>query len=58
MQGIANLTDDEAAHIVGEDRESHQRSLFAGGRLSARTPDSSNAGPSPLQRVTMTQRGG
>jgi catalase len=29
MQGIANLTDDEATRIVGEDRESHQRDLFA-----------------------------
>jgi len=28
MQGIANLTDAEAARIVGEDRESHQRDLF------------------------------
>ena len=28
MQGIANLTDQEAARIVGSDRESHQRDLF------------------------------
>jgi catalase len=28
MQGIANLTNAEAAHIVGDDRESHQRDLF------------------------------
>jgi catalase len=28
MQGIENLTDAEAAKIVGEDRESHQRDLF------------------------------
>ena len=28
MQGIENLTDDEAATIVGDDRESHQRDLF------------------------------
>ncbi|HEY2989434.1 MAG TPA: catalase [Candidatus Binatia bacterium] len=28
MQGIQNLTDAEAAKIVGEDRESHQRDLF------------------------------
>jgi len=28
MQGIANVTDAEAARIVGGDRESHQRDLF------------------------------
>ena len=28
MQGIANLTNTEAARIVGDDRESHQRDLF------------------------------
>ncbi len=28
MQGIANLTNGEAAHLVGDDRESHQRDLF------------------------------
>jgi catalase len=28
MQGIENLTDSEAAKIVGDDRESHQRDLF------------------------------
>jgi catalase len=28
MQGIANLLDAEAARMVGEDRESHQRDLF------------------------------
>jgi catalase len=28
MQGIKNLADAEAAKIVGEDRESHQRDLF------------------------------
>ena len=28
MQGIANLTNAEAAHLVGDDRESHQRDLF------------------------------
>jgi len=28
MQGIQNLTDEEAARIVGQDRESHQRDLF------------------------------
>lgn len=28
MQGIQNMTDAEAAKIVGEDRESHQRDLF------------------------------
>ncbi len=28
MQGIQNLTDDEAARIVAGDRESHQRDLF------------------------------
>jgi catalase len=28
MQGIANLTNAEAAGIVGDDRESHQRDLF------------------------------
>ncbi|MBB6120841.1 catalase [Nocardiopsis algeriensis] len=27
-QGIKNLTDEEAAKLVGEDRESHQRDLF------------------------------
>jgi catalase len=28
MQGIANLTNAEAASVVGDDRESHQRDLF------------------------------
>ncbi|WP_026817909.1 catalase [Arthrobacter castelli] len=28
QQGIKNLTDEEAAKVVGEDRESHQRDLF------------------------------
>jgi catalase len=28
MQGIANLTNREAARLVGDDRESHQRDLF------------------------------
>jgi len=28
MQGIENLTDEEAARAVGEDRESHQKDLF------------------------------
>ncbi|MDR1577541.1 MAG: catalase [Deltaproteobacteria bacterium] len=28
QQGVKNLTDDEAAKIVGSDRESHQRDLF------------------------------
>ena len=28
MQGIENLTDEEAARVVGEDRESHQKDLF------------------------------
>jgi catalase len=28
MQGIANLTNAEAARLVGEDRETHQRDLF------------------------------
>src|SRR5712675_527106 len=28
MQGIANLTNAEAAELVGQDRESHQRDLF------------------------------
>jgi len=28
MQGIANLTNAEAARIIGDDRESHQRDLF------------------------------
>ncbi|MFD1214195.1 catalase [Arthrobacter sp. GCM10027362] len=28
QQGIKNLTDEEAAKLVGEDRESHQRDLF------------------------------
>jgi len=28
MPGIQNLTDSEAAKIIGEDRESHQRDLF------------------------------
>src|SRR5579864_6197776 len=28
MQGIANLTNAEAAHLIGDDRESHQRDLF------------------------------
>jgi catalase len=28
MQGIQNLTDDEAQRIIGQDRESHQRDLF------------------------------
>ena len=28
MQGIANLTNAEAAQLVGDDRESHQRDLF------------------------------
>lgn len=28
MQGIENLTDEEAAKVVGEDRESHQKDLF------------------------------
>jgi catalase len=28
MQGIANLTNPEAAHLVRDDRESHQRDLF------------------------------
>jgi len=28
MQGIANLTNAEAARLVGDDRESHQRDLF------------------------------
>lgn len=28
LQGIETLTDEEAARIVGEDRESHQRDLF------------------------------
>ena len=28
MQGIAKLTNGEAAGIVGDDRESHQRDLF------------------------------
>jgi catalase len=28
MQGIANLTNTEAGHIVADDRESHQRDLF------------------------------
>ena len=27
-QGVANLTNEEAAQLVGEDRESHQRDLF------------------------------
>ncbi len=29
MQGIQNLTDEEAGRIVGTDRESHQRDLYA-----------------------------
>jgi catalase len=29
MQGIENLTEEEAAKLVGEDRESHQRDLYA-----------------------------
>jgi len=28
MQGIANLTNEEAARLVGDDRETHQRDLF------------------------------
>ncbi|MDX1750313.1 MAG: catalase [Methylophaga sp.] len=28
MQGIENLTDEEASRVVGEDRESHQKDLF------------------------------
>ncbi|MBX3373421.1 MAG: catalase [Phycisphaeraceae bacterium] len=28
MQGIRNLTDDEAAALIGRDRESHQRDLY------------------------------
>lgn len=28
MQGIENLTDEEAGKVVGEDRESHQKDLF------------------------------
>jgi catalase len=28
MQGIQNLTDSEAAKLVGDDRETHQRDLF------------------------------
>ncbi len=28
MQGIKNWTDDEAARVIGQDRESHQRDLF------------------------------
>ncbi len=28
MQGIANLTNEEAASLVGDDRETHQRDLF------------------------------
>ena len=28
MQGIKNLTDEEAAEIIGRDRESHQRDLY------------------------------
>ena len=28
VQGIQNLSDDEAEKIVGKDRESHQRDLF------------------------------
>ncbi len=28
LQGIANLTDEESARLIGEDRESHQRDLF------------------------------
>uniref|UniRef100_UPI0035E464AB catalase n=2 Tax=Rhizobium laguerreae TaxID=1076926 RepID=UPI0035E464AB len=28
QQGIANLSDEEAAHLIGRDRESHQRDLF------------------------------
>lgn len=28
QQGIRNLTDKEAEHIIGQDRESHQRDLF------------------------------
>ncbi len=28
MQGIKNLTDDQSAKLIGEDRESHQRDLF------------------------------
>ena len=28
QQGIKNLTDEEAAAIVGKDRESHQRDLY------------------------------
>lgn len=29
MQGIENLTEEEAAKLIGEDRESHQRDLYA-----------------------------
>jgi catalase len=29
MQGIRNLTDEQAASVIGTDRESHQRDLFA-----------------------------
>ncbi len=28
LQGIANLRDEDAAHLIGDDRESHQRDLF------------------------------
>ncbi|WP_166363367.1 catalase [Pseudomonas akapageensis] len=28
QQGIANLSDEEARHLIGEDRESHHRDLF------------------------------
>jgi catalase len=28
LQGIANLRDEHAAHLIGQDRESHQRDLF------------------------------
>ena len=28
QQGIENLTDDEAAAVIGSDRESHQRDLY------------------------------
>ena len=44
QQGIKNLTDEEAAELIGKDRESHQRDLYK--QLKMATSQMENVHPS------------